>query len=126
MCSVKKESLVLVDPRRACKYLVGVGGWETRGGFREPGGLGRLWARVGGSGFLRGEEKHAGRGRPDLCGAPDCQGGDLWAGCQTTCEPALAPCFSVAARSSESCGSKLGFSSPQENVAPLFWRISRP
>lgn len=33
-----------MDQRSACKYLVRAGGWETRPRFREPGGLGRVWA----------------------------------------------------------------------------------
>ena len=28
--------------------MVGVGGWETRGGFREPGGLGLMLGGIGG------------------------------------------------------------------------------
>lgn len=41
-----KITPVLVDQRSVCKYLVGVGGWETRGRFREPGEVwqgGRQW-----------------------------------------------------------------------------------
>lgn len=103
--------------------MVGVGGWETRGGFREPGGLGRLWARVGGSGVLRGRRNKRASAAPDL-----------WWGHLTAREVIygrlsdhlLAGTGLFVSRFSESCGSKPGlFLISKENVAPLFWMSSR-
>lgn len=53
MCAMEKSPLVLVDHRSVRKHLVRVGGWETRGRFREPGALGRVWAWVDEGGTRR-------------------------------------------------------------------------